>query len=102
MPAGCSALSSRRAMAEGILGEIVAAKQAELAQRFACVSLDALRAGARPTRRSLAAAIGRPGARFVLEIKKASPSQGAIRRGVDVAALARSYAPVADAMSVLT
>ncbi|WP_310468830.1 bifunctional indole-3-glycerol-phosphate synthase TrpC/phosphoribosylanthranilate isomerase TrpF [Sphingomonas sp.] len=89
-------------MADGILGEIVAAKRAELAQRFAGVSLDALRGRAEPTTRSLAAAIARPGARFILEIKKASPSQGAIRAGADPAALARGYAGVADALSVLT
>ena len=89
-------------MIDGILGEIVAAKRGELAQRFAGVSLDALRARARATRRSLAAAVGRPGSRFILEIKKASPSEGVIRRNVDVAGLARSYAPVADAISVLT
>ncbi len=89
-------------MAEGILGEIVAAKRAELARRYADVSLDALRARARPTTRSLAAAIRRPGARFILEIKKASPSQGIIRSAVDAAAIARGYAGVADALSVLT
>ena len=89
-------------MVDGILGQIVAAKRAELAQRFAGVSLDALRAGAMPTRRSLAAAIAQPGARFILEIKKASPSQGAIRSSADPAAIARGYAGVADALSVLT
>ena len=89
-------------MADGILGQIVAAKKAELGQRFAGVSIDMLRARARPTRLSLAAVIAKPGARFILEIKKASPSEGVIRRGADVAALARAYAPVADALSVLT
>ena len=89
-------------MADGILGEIVAAKRAALAQRFAGEALDALRAHAVPTRRSLAAAIGRPGARFILEIKKGSPTLGAIRSGADPAAIARGYAGVADALSVLT
>jgi indole-3-glycerol phosphate synthase/phosphoribosylanthranilate isomerase len=87
--------------AAGILGEIAAAKREELARRFDGVSLDALRAGAKPTRRSLAQALAQPSARFIFEIKKASPSQGAIRPGADPAALARGYAGVADALSVL-
>lgn len=86
----------------GILGEIAAAKRAELRRRFDGVSLDSLRSAARATRRSLASAIARPGARFILEIKKASPSAGPIRPGADVAAIARGYAGVADALSVLT
>ena len=87
---------------QGILGEIVAAKRAELSERLANVLLDALRASAEPTRRSLADVIAKPGARFILEIKKSSPSEGAIRRHADVAAIVRGYAPVADALSVLT
>ncbi len=89
-------------MAEGILGEIAAAKRAELAQRFANLSIEALRQQAVRTGRSLAAAIARPGSRFILEIKKASPSAGAIRGDADVAAIARGYAGVADALSELT
>ncbi len=86
----------------GILGEIVAAKREELRQRFDGISLGSLRARATPSRRNLADAIAKPGARFILEIKKASPSQGLIRSAGDAAALARGYAPVADALSVLT
>ena len=89
-------------MAEGILGEIVATKRKELQARFDGVSLDVLRARAVATTRSLAAAIAQHGARFILEIKKASPSRGAIRSGADSAAIARGYAGVADALSVLT
>lgn len=85
----------------GVLGRIAASKRDELRDRFASVSLDALRAKARPTTRSLAAALAKPGARFVLEIKKASPSAGAIRTAADPAAIARGYAGVADALSVL-
>ena len=86
---------------QGILGRIATAKRNELATRFHSVSLDALRARARPTQRSLAAVLAKDGARFVLEIKKASPSAGAIRPLADPAVIARGYAGVADALSVL-
>ena len=66
----------------GVLGEIAVAKRSELARRFDGVALDALRGSATQTRRSLAAAIARPGARFILEIKKASPSAGANHDGL--------------------
>lgn len=89
-------------MAEGVLATIAAAKQDELAERFHDVSLDALRQRARPTTKRLAAAIAQGGTRFILEVKKASPSQGTIRAGADAAAIARGYAGVADALSVLT
>ena len=88
-------------MAEGILREIAAAKREELARRYDGVSLDALRARARCTERSLTAALGQEGARFILEIKRASPSAGTIRGSADPAELARGYAGVADALSVL-
>ena len=68
-------------MAEGVLSEIVAAKREELRERYSGVTLDALRQQARPTARSLAGAIARRGSRFILEIKRASPSRGAIRAG---------------------
>jgi indole-3-glycerol phosphate synthase/phosphoribosylanthranilate isomerase len=85
-----------------VLGEIAAAKRKELASRFDGVSLDALRSRARTTSRSLVDAIARLGSSFILEIKKASPSAGAIRRDADAGAIARGYAGVADAISVLT
>ncbi|HEV8408602.1 MAG TPA: bifunctional indole-3-glycerol-phosphate synthase TrpC/phosphoribosylanthranilate isomerase TrpF [Sphingomicrobium sp.] len=88
-------------MAEGILARIASAKRDELERRFDGVSIEALRAAAEPSRRSLAAALGREGARFILEIKKASPSAGAIRLEADVPTLARGYSGVADALSVL-
>jgi len=89
------------AEAPGILGKIAAAKREELASRFDGVSLDALRDRARPTSRSLAVALASDGARFILEIKRASPSAGMIRRTADPAVIARGYAGVADALSVL-
>ena len=88
-------------MAEGVLGEIAAAKRDELARRFDGIWLDSLRSKAEPTDRSLTEVIARDGARFILEIKRASPSRGAIRPDADPASLARGYAGVADALSVL-
>jgi indole-3-glycerol phosphate synthase / phosphoribosylanthranilate isomerase len=87
---------------QGILGRIAAAKRDELAARFDGVSLDVLRAQVRPTGSSLRRTLAQPGARFILEVKKASPSQGMIRAGGDPEQLARGYAGVADALSVLT
>jgi indole-3-glycerol phosphate synthase/phosphoribosylanthranilate isomerase len=85
----------------GILGKIAAAKREELKQRFEGVALDSLRSRASPTKNSLTAVLAENGARFILEIKRASPSAGIIRRTADPAALARGYAGVADALSVL-
>ncbi|HEX8667676.1 MAG TPA: bifunctional indole-3-glycerol-phosphate synthase TrpC/phosphoribosylanthranilate isomerase TrpF [Allosphingosinicella sp.] len=86
----------------GVLGEIVARKREDVAARLAGVSLEELRRRAEPTARSLRAALARPGARFIMEVKRASPSQGALRSGADPAAIARAYRGAADAVSVLT
>lgn len=86
----------------GVLGEIVAVKRSEVASRFAGVDLAFLRSRAERSGRGLRAALARPGARFVMEVKKASPSAGTLRAGVDVGAQATAYAGVADAISVLT
>ncbi|HYJ53611.1 MAG TPA: bifunctional indole-3-glycerol-phosphate synthase TrpC/phosphoribosylanthranilate isomerase TrpF [Allosphingosinicella sp.] len=84
-----------------VLGAILERKRADLAVRLAGAALADLRARAAPTRRSLRAALAQPGARFIMEVKKASPSAGALS-GVAAAAQARAYADVADAISVLT
>ncbi len=86
----------------GVLGAIVARKRGEVAARLGGVGIDALRERAAPTRLSLADALAKPGARFVMEVKKASPSGGAIRPGADPAAQAAAYAGAASAVSVLT
>lgn len=86
----------------GVLGEIVARKRADVAARLHGISLDDLRGRAAPTRRSLAAALGGRGARFIMEVKRASPSRGALRPAADPAAIARGYSGAADAVSVLT
>jgi indole-3-glycerol phosphate synthase/phosphoribosylanthranilate isomerase len=86
---------SRAAVAENVLAEIVRRKRSQVEARLAGVLPDP-----RPTRRSLRSALARPGARFIMEVKKRSPSGH--RSEVDVATAANAYAPVADAISVLT
>ncbi len=81
-----------------VLETIVARKRVDVAERLTGFSP----AAAAPTRRSLKAVLARPGARFIMEVKRASPSQGALRTGVDPAAQARAYRGAADAVSVLT
>jgi indole-3-glycerol phosphate synthase/phosphoribosylanthranilate isomerase len=86
------------AEAGGVLGEIAARKKIDVAARLAGADLGV----AVPTLRSLKEALARPGARFVMEVKRASPSQGKLRAEADPAAIARFYAGAADAISVLT
>jgi indole-3-glycerol phosphate synthase/phosphoribosylanthranilate isomerase len=85
----------------GVLGEIVARKVRDVSERLAGISIEALRARAEPTRLSLRAALAAPGARFVMEVKRASPSRGVLRAAADPAAMARAYRGAADAISVL-
>ena len=90
-------------MAErGILEAIVERKRRDVADRLAGSSVESLRAGAEPSRRSLRAALARPGARFIMEVKRASPSQGLLRDQADPQSIAAAYAGAADAVSVLT
>lgn len=86
----------------GMLGEIVARKQRDVADRLRGVAIDTLRERAQPTQRSLRRVLARPGARFILEVKRVSPSEGRLRADADPAAMARAYAGAADAISVLT
>ncbi|NUS99424.1 MAG: bifunctional indole-3-glycerol-phosphate synthase TrpC/phosphoribosylanthranilate isomerase TrpF [Sphingomonas sp.] len=82
-------------MAESVLDRIVQRKRTEVAERLGGATSDA-----RPTRRSLSDALRKPGARFIMEVKKASPSGHRSTHSVDEAV--RAYAPAADAISVLT
>jgi indole-3-glycerol phosphate synthase/phosphoribosylanthranilate isomerase len=85
----------------GVLGEIVARKRKDVAERLSALSLDELRRLAEPTERSLKAALAQPRARFIMEVKRSSPSQGELRASADPAAVARAYRGAADAISVL-
>jgi indole-3-glycerol phosphate synthase len=89
-----------------ILRRILAHKREELAARRYEMPLVQARASASdaPAPRDFAAALRADDVRIIAEIKRASPSEGAIREGeFDPAAIARQYADAgAAALSVLT
>jgi indole-3-glycerol phosphate synthase/phosphoribosylanthranilate isomerase len=85
-----------------VLDAIVARKRADVSERSKRVPYDILRGGAVPSSRSLASALKKPGRRFILECKRASPSEGVIRENFDIGEIAAAYKGVADAVSVLT
>jgi indole-3-glycerol phosphate synthase len=89
------------------LSEILARKRDEVAAARGAVPEAELRARARDREapRPFEAALARAGepARVIAEVKRASPSAGAIRTGLDAPAQARAYAAAgAAAISVLT
>src|SRR5437660_798827 len=55
-----------------------------------------------PSDRSLARALRAGHTGFIMECKHASPSAGVLRPDFDPVAIARAYAPIADAISVIT
>lgn len=88
-----------------VLDEIIAHKRQEVAALRAGTPLHAMRAraeaAARP--RDFAAAISGPPVKVIAEVKRASPSAGAIRQDADPSMTARVYAQAgASAVSVLT
>jgi indole-3-glycerol phosphate synthase len=88
-----------------VLDEIIAHKRTEVAAHRAAVPLAELerRAAEAPPARAFAAAITGPPVRVIAEVKRASPSRGAIRPEADPVALARVYEVAgAAAVSVLT
>lgn len=85
-----------------VLDRILENKRSEVALRKQRVPETELRSGLRPSDRSLLDALRKPHTGFVLEVKKASPSRGLIREEFDPLAIAHSYAPFTDAISVLT
>jgi indole-3-glycerol phosphate synthase/phosphoribosylanthranilate isomerase len=78
-----------------VLAAIVERKRSEVADRLRGRSFDV-----RPSTSSLRDALAREGARFIMEVKRASPSGH--RSSLPVSEAVRAYAPVADAISVLT
>ncbi|MGE0597458.1 MAG: bifunctional indole-3-glycerol-phosphate synthase TrpC/phosphoribosylanthranilate isomerase TrpF [Hyphomonadaceae bacterium] len=86
----------------GVLSKIVAATRADLARRYGGASIDEVSRGASASNLSLTQVLKQKGARFIFELKRASPSGGALRQNADAAAIAAAYRSSADAISVLT
>ena len=88
-----------------VLDEILAGVREDLAARQAQTSLDDLkeRASRTPPPRDVLTLLRRPGVHVVAEVKRRSPSKGALADIADPAALARDYADGgAVAISVIT
>ncbi|WP_144393476.1 bifunctional indole-3-glycerol-phosphate synthase TrpC/phosphoribosylanthranilate isomerase TrpF [Pleionea sediminis] len=85
-----------------VLNTIVINKQKELAQRKELVALNDLKATAKPSKRSLESVLAKPGNRFILEYKRASPSRGDICKDLTIEQCLKAYEASADAYSVLT
>jgi indole-3-glycerol phosphate synthase len=88
-----------------LLNEIVAHKRAEIAALKAQCPLAELQAAAAniAAPRDFAAALRRPGLSLIAEVKRASPSRGALAPRLDPATVAQTYAAHgAAAISVLT
>ena len=85
-----------------VLDRIVARTREDLARRKQDRSLQALIREAVPSTRRFAEALRRRRTGFILECKRASPSEGRIREHYEPAAIARAYARHGDALSVLT
>ena len=87
------------------LDDILAGVRVDLAERQERISLDALkdRAARLPTPRDGVAALGGDAVSVIAEVKRASPSKGALAAIADPSALARDYeAGGASVISVLT
>lgn len=89
----------------GVLDDIVVGVREDLAERQARVALARLeeQVAGMPAPRDLLAALGAPGLSVIAEVKRSSPSKGALADIPDPAALAKAYAAGgATAVSVLT
>ena len=102
-PRPASARSARMRSA-GVVAEIAARRLADVAPELDALGRDGLRraVAAAPAPRPIAAVLAAPGLHLVAEVKRSSPSAGAIAAADDAVARARAYARGgAAAISVL-
>ncbi len=89
-------------MSVSVLQKILSAKAGTVAAAKRERSLGDIEAELGPSTRDFRAALAAPGRRFVMEVKKASPSRGSIRPDLVLDELLAIYDRYADAVSVLT
>jgi indole-3-glycerol phosphate synthase/phosphoribosylanthranilate isomerase len=85
-----------------VLETIISHKRLEVGALKAAQPLSSFIEQVGPTKRNFLQALRKPGARFILECKKASPSKGLIRPQFDLNEIAGVYSQFADCISVLT
>ncbi len=85
-----------------ILDEIVEYRRGQLVSQKQALSLESIQDSLQKSDRDFAAALKSPSPAFILECKKASPSQGLIRDNFDLTEIAYIYGRHASAISVLT
>ncbi|MGO2333930.1 bifunctional indole-3-glycerol-phosphate synthase TrpC/phosphoribosylanthranilate isomerase TrpF [Providencia sp.] len=85
-----------------VLQKIVDDKFVYLAERKITQPLDSFITKVEPSRRNFYQALSAKRPVFILECKKASPSKGLIRQDFNPELIAKTYAPYASAISVLT
>ena len=82
-----------------MLDQIISHKQEVVTKRRS--EIEAYKNTLEPSKKSMIQALKKHKRAFICEIKLASPSQGLIRKNIDISDVARIYEPFADAMSVL-
>jgi len=82
-----------------MLDQIISHKHQVVTSRIS--EIDAYKNTLKKSQKSMIEALKKHKRAFICEIKLASPSQGLIRKNIDISNVARMYEPFADAMSVL-
>lgn len=82
-----------------VLGNIVEYKKLLIKEKLS--QIESYKNNLKPSTRDFYGALKKDGVAFICEIKLASPSQGLIRKDVDILSVAKAYSPFANVISVL-